>query len=128
MEADINGPQRKILGGKVRPAKLAHGMEGIPLRDGKTLPFVVIREWSAPAGYYLEQWFLVKPDTGEVFYEGPAKQVLVWGLQSRTEIEDEVDEPIPLEAGTYQIVFALGGLKGGEIDVEAFAAPAEEAA
>lgn len=128
MQADINGPQRKILKAHVRPAKAAHGTSGIALRDGKTLPFVVAREWSAPAGYYSEQWFLVNPETGEVFIEGPAKEALIWGLQSRTELTDEIDETFSLPAGRYQLVFALGGLKGGEIDVEISDAPAEEAA
>ena len=128
MQADINGPQRKVLAATVRPAKADHGTDGIPLRHGKTLPFVVTREWSAPAGYYPEQWFLVKPDTGEVFYEGPVKEILVWGLQSRTEERDRVEGSFPLPPGPYQIVFALGGLKGGEVDVEAAEVPAEEAA
>lgn len=128
MQADINGPQRKILEGYVRPVKAAHGLEGIPVRDGRSLPFVVSRQWSAPAGHYVEQWFLVKPDTGEVFIEGPTREPLILGLQARTELEDEVTGSLPLEPGTYQIVFALGGLKGGEIDVQVVEAPAEEAA
>jgi hypothetical protein len=128
MQADINGPQRKILNGHVRPLKAAHGLEGIAVRNGKSLPFVVTREWSAPEGYYIEQWFIVKPDTGEVFIEGPPREALIWGLQARTELVDEVLEGFPLEPGSYQVVFALGGLKGGEIDVEVVEAPAEEAA
>jgi len=128
MQADINGPQRKILSGGARPLKAAHGLEGIAVRDGMSLPFVVERQWSAPAGYYVEQWFLVKPDTGEVFIEGPAKQSLILGLQARTELIDEIPDRFPLEPGTYQLVFALGGLKGGEADVQVVAAPAEEAA
>lgn len=128
MQADINGPQRKILEGGVRPLKATHGLDGIATRDGRTLPFVVHRQWSAPAGYYVEQWFLVKPETGEVFIEGRAKQSLILGLQSRTELTDEVAEELPLEPGAYQLVFALGGLKGGEVDVQVVEAPAEEAA
>lgn len=128
MQADINGPQRKILTAAVRPVKAVHGTAGIPLRDGRTLPFVVVREWSAPAGYYPEQWFIVKPDTGEVFIEGPVKETLVWGLQSRTETSDEVSAGHELPPGTYSVVFSLGGLKGGEIEIEAAEAPAEEAA
>lgn len=128
MQADINGPQRKILMGGVRPLRAIHGSDGIAVRSGRSLPFVVTREWSAPEGYYLEQWFLVKPDTGEVFIEGPARQALIWGLQARTELNDEVAQGFPLEPGRYQIVFALGGLKGGEIDVDVVEVPAEEAA
>jgi hypothetical protein len=113
----------------VRPAKTAHGASGIALRRGRTLPFVIYRQWSAPAGYYSEQWFLVVPDTKEVVHEGPVRrETLIWGLQSITELTDTVTESIKLEPGTYRIVFALGGFLGGEIDVEVFEAPAEEAA
>lgn len=128
MQADINGPQRKILSARTRPHKAVHGLEGISVRDGRSLPFVVQREWSAPAGYYVEQWFLVKPDTGEVFIEGPSRQALILGLQARTELIDEVPERFELEPGAYQLVFSLGGLKGGEIEVQVVEAPAEEAA
>ena len=127
MQADIHGPQRKILKASVRPVKAGHGAEGIAVRNERSLPFVVSREWSAPAGYYSEQWFLVRKD-GEVMYEGPALTRLVWGLQSRTEFTDTVEEPVALEPGEYQIVFALDRLRGGEIDLTAIEAPAEEAA
>ncbi|MFP5352143.1 MAG: hypothetical protein ACLGIB_06240 [Actinomycetota bacterium] len=127
MQADIKGPQRKILTASVRPLKAAHGTQGIAVRGGRSLPFVVSREWSAPAGYYSEQWFLVKDD-GEVIYEAPAEIRLIWGLQSRTEFADTVEAPIALEPGKYQIVFALDRLRGGEIEVTAAEAPAEEAA
>lgn len=128
MQADINGPQRKILSARTRPLKPTHGLDGIAVREGRCLPFVVERQWSAPAGYYVEQWFLVKPETGEVFIEGPAKESLILGLQARTDLTDEVTEALPLEPGAYRLVFALGGLKGGEVDVQVVEAPAEEAA
>jgi hypothetical protein len=129
MQADISGPQRKILVASVRPAKAAHGASGIALRRGRTLPFVIYRQWSAPAGYYSEQWFLVVPDTKEVVHEGPVRrETLIWGLQSVSELTDTVTASIKLEPGTYRIVFALGGLLGGEVDVEVYEAPAEEAA
>ncbi|MDP9068169.1 MAG: hypothetical protein M3N53_07470 [Actinomycetota bacterium] len=127
MQADINGPQRKILSASVRPLKASHGTTGIAIRDGMTLPFVVTREWSAPEGYYAEQWFLVDPETSEVLFEGPLEERLIWGLQSRTECRDEVTEPVALAPGRYQIVFGLGGLRGGDVDVEAIEAPAEAA-
>lgn len=128
MQADVNGPQRKILTAQVRPVRATHGSSGIALRDGRTLPFVVIREWSAPAGYYSEQWFLVDPATQEVLFEGPVEEALIWGLQSRTERRTEIRHQIALEPGAYQIVFALGGLRGGDAEVVAADAPAEEAA
>ena len=127
MEADINGPQRKIVASWVRPTKSVHGTEGIAIRDGKTLPFRVHRAWSAPAGHYSEQWFLVHPETKEVLLEGPAPVRLVWGLQSLTEFTDEVTEPVELAPGKYLVVFALGGLKGGELEIEAVAAESSAA-
>jgi len=128
MEADINGPQRKILTSRVRPTKAAHGGEGISIRDGRTLPFEVSRQWSAPAGHYPEQWFLVDPQTREVLYESPVVTRRILGLQSPTDVVDVVDEPFELAPGTYQIVFALAALKGGEIEVTAHAAETVPAA
>lgn len=122
MEADINGPQRKTLMSRVRPAKAAHGTDGIAVKDGMTRPFEVHRAWSAPAGHYPEQWFLVDPKTREVLYESRSVTRFIFGLQAPTDVTDVVDEPFELAPGTYQIVFALGGLKGGELDVVATAA------
>jgi hypothetical protein len=120
MEADIHGLQRKVVSCGVRPLKACHGAAGIPLERGRTLPFVVRREWSAPAGHYPERWYLVVPDSGEVLFEGPERpELLIWGLQSMTEVTDEVMDPLSLGPGTYLMVFALGGVKGGEMEVEA---------
>ena len=127
-EADISGNQRKILIARVAPLKAAHGDSGIALKDGRTLPFVVARTWSAPAGHYLEQWFLVHPETREVLFEGAARTVQIFGLQAPTDLLDEIREPFGLEAGDYLVVFALGGIMGGQIEVQAAAGPAEEAA
>ena len=127
MEADISGPQRKIVSASVRPARAVWGGSGIATREGIVLPFVIDRKWNAPAGYYEEQWFLIDPTTREILFEGPARLRLIWGLQSLTEISEEVDEVGRLEPGSYQIVFALGGLQGGSIDVEVVEAPAEAA-
>jgi hypothetical protein len=127
-EADISGAQRKILTARAAPLKAAHGDSGIALKDGRTLPFVVARTWSAPAGHYSEQWFLVHPETREVLYEGPARTAPILGLQAPTDLLDEVREPFPLEPGSYLVVFALGGIMGGQIEIEAAAGPSEEAA
>ena len=107
------------MGSSIRPVKLSDGDSGITVRGGKTLPFRVERSWSAPAGVYPEQWFLVRPDTREVLYEGPSVERAIWGLQGLTEVVDEVTEPIPLDPGSYLVVFALGGHMGGQQDVEA---------
>ncbi|MDQ3981468.1 MAG: hypothetical protein M3271_02160 [Actinomycetota bacterium] len=119
MEAPITGTQRKVMTSSVRPVKVSHGDSGIPLRDGRTLPFRVERSWSAPAGVYPEQWFLVRPDTREVLYEGPVVERAIWGLQGLTEVSEDVTEPVPLDPDDYLVVFALGGYMGGQLDVSA---------
>jgi hypothetical protein len=119
MEADIAGLQRKVVSSSVRPARVNHGESGIALRNGRTLPFVVTRSWSAPAGHYDEAWYLVDPSTREVLFEALSGEVRVWGLQSWTPFTDTITQPIPLKPGSYMIVFALGGSQGGEITVTA---------
>lgn len=119
MEAQITGTQRKVMTSSVRPARLSHGDSGIPLRRGRALPFRVERSWSAPAGVYPEQWFLVRPDTREVLYEGPSVERAIWGLQGLTNVADETTDPFPLEPGPYLVVFSLGGYMGGQVEVEA---------
>lgn len=128
MEAEINGSQRKVLASGVAPLKPSHGDGGIAVRNGRTLPFVLRREWSAPAGHYQETWYLVVPKTREVIYEGPIREVSVWGLQSLTAIADEVREAISLRPGSYEIVFSLGSVMGGTLEVDAVDAPEEEEA
>ena len=123
MEAQITGNQRKVMASSVRPVKVAHGDSGIPLANGRTLPFRVARSWSAPAGVYPEQWFLVRPDSREVLYEGPVVERPIWGLQGLTDVADEVTEPFALQAGSYLVVFSLGGHMGGQVEVEAAEAP-----
>ena len=113
---------------RIAPVRAGHGDSGIPLRDGRTLPFVVERGWLAPIGYYEEAWFLVDPQTREVLYEAPKRVELIRGLQALTELRDEVTEPLTLAPGRYLIVFALGGLKGGEVEAEAAEIASEEAA
>lgn len=118
--AEIEGHQRKVIDSEVRPARSAHGSSGIPLSAGRTLPFVVRRSWNAPAGNYTEGWYLVDPDTREVLFEGPQQLALVWGLLSGTEFSDEVDPGLRLAPGRYLVVFALGGIMGGQVEVDAF--------
>lgn len=97
--------------------RLSHGESGIPVEAGVTLPFVVERRWNAPAGYYPEQWFLIDPATREILYEGPEQHLLIWGLAAWTDATTRVAGGFPLAPGNYQIVFALGGAVGGELDV-----------
>ena len=126
--ADINGPQRRVLSSSVKPVKSIYGNSGLALGDAGTLPFKVTRQWVAPAGYYPEQWFLVDPETREVLYESRPRQTLIMGLQAPTELIDTEAEPVGLAPGTYLIVFSLGGLKGGEIEVKAAPSGSVEAA
>lgn len=107
------------MGARVRPLKTAHGASGIPVREGHTLPFVISRSWSAPAGRYLESWYLIDPTSREVLHQGRGHERLIWGLQGLTEITDEVNESFPLAPGAYQIVFSLGGQLGGGLDTQA---------
>jgi hypothetical protein len=128
MEADISGSQRKVLTSSVAPARGTLGAAGIPVGGGKSLPFKVRRAWSAPAGVYVERFYLIDPKSREVLYESPAPERALWGLQGLTEFETEVRDPISLAPGTYAVVFALDGVMGGEVPVEAFEVSTEEAA
>ena len=82
--------------------------DGIVVSDGLTEPFIVERSWSGPAGYYLEQWS-IRRDGKEILYEGDLKSISIRGLQSVSTFTDQVDAPIPLEAGTYQLAFVVEG-------------------
>jgi hypothetical protein len=126
--ADISGNQKKVIEQSVRPARLTVGAAGIPVRNGKTLPFTVERVWSAPAGHYPETFYLIDPKSREVYFEGPVVEYLMLGLQARTELATSVRDRIELTPGSYAIVFALQGSSGGEFPVEVFEVSAEEAA
>ena len=128
MEADIEGSQRKVVTSTVRPRDKEAGASGIAIREGRSLPFEVRRAWSAPAGVYAEQWALADLETRQVLFESEPREVLIWGLQGLTELSDEVLTSVELSAGPHVVVFLLGALKGGEVEVDVFEAPAEEAA
>ncbi len=117
--ADIDGHQRKIVQAEIRPVRRDHGDSGIPIKDGRTLPFVVDRAWNAPAGVYPEQWFLVEPQSREVLYEGALELQKISGLLSWTAVTDEVTESFELAGGSYLVVFALAGIMGGQTEVAA---------
>ncbi|CAN5207072.1 hypothetical protein BH20ACT22_BH20ACT22_22180 [soil metagenome] len=120
MEADVAGLQRKLMRASVRPLNPVHGSDGIPVHGDRTLPFSVTREWSAPAGRYLERWFLVHPESRTVVFEGPIREeVLIWGLQALSSLTDRLMNSFPLEPGPYLLVFALGGHKAAEIETQA---------
>lgn len=121
--ADVKGPQRKVLDFMIKPVKPSQGETGIPVRGGRTLPFSVRRQWVAPAGHYAERFYLVEKDSREIVYEGPERRQATWGLQGATEKTTTITDPIPLAPGTYLVVFALGGISGGEFDVDAVEVP-----
>ena len=121
--ADIKGPQRRVLATEVRPVKPSQGDAGIPLSGERTLPFTVWRQWIAPAGHYAERFYIVDKDSREIIWEGPERRQTTWGLQGATEEKTTVDDSIRLKAGNYLLVFALGGVSGGEFDVDAFEVP-----
>lgn len=91
------------------------------------MPFVVDRGWSAPLGEYAERFYIIDLKSREVLFEGPERIELIRGLQAVTEFQDEIATPVQLQPGSYGLVFALGGMLGGEETVEAFEV-AEEAA
>ena len=122
--ADISGPQRKVLSFQIGPAKPSQGEIGIPVIRGRTLPFVVWRQWIAPAGHYAERFYIVDKDSREIIWEGPQRYQTTWGLQGATEETTTIDDSFPLEPGSYLVVFALGGVSGGEFDVDAVEVPA----
>ena len=127
MEADLRGHQRKVISQTVAPVKIAHGYAGLSTKNGVTLPFRINRSWSAPAGHYVEQWYIVDPKTREVLFESVPGEVPLMGLQAPTTLTSEVTDKIRLKAGPYLIVYALDGVSGGEFEVEAVVVEAEAA-
>lgn len=119
--------QRKVVDHSVTPASRREGDAGIPIKNGRTRAFVVERSWSAPLGVYPESFYLIDPESREVLFEGRTVERDLLGLQAMTVVTERVDDPIDLEPGKYAIVFALGGVMGGEFPVEAFEV-SEEAA
>ena len=126
--ADIAGAQRKVVVWSIRPLRPSHGDGGIAVRNGRTLPFVVTREWSAPAGHYQENFYIVDPESREIIFEGPGGVETMWGLQGLTRVTTRIEQPFDLTPGTYLLFFGLGGVGGGEFEFEAVEAPASEAA
>ncbi len=122
--ADVKGAQRTVLVFEVKPLKSSHGQAGIPVQKGRTLPFSVWRQWVAPAGHYPERFYLVDKETREIIYEGPERLQATWGLQGATEATTTVTDSFALDPGAYLVFFALGGVSGGEFEVEAVEVPA----
>lgn len=99
--------------------------EGIDTVDGKTLPFILERSWSGPAGNYIERWS-IRRSMQEIIYQSDPQYIFVRGIQSITKHADRVDQPISLEPGAYRLVFVVDGYFMGAADIEV--APAGSAA
>lgn len=82
--------------------------EGVLLDGTLSLPFTLEREWSGAAGYYLEEYF-IRVGEKQVYSSAP-RQIFVRGLQSRTSVQDRIDERIPLQPGICQVVFVIDGV------------------
>lgn len=91
--------------------------DGILVEGGTTLPFLVERSWSGPAGTYVEQWSVRQEGRG-VVHESPARYITVRGMQSVTQHVERVDRPIAIEPGSYDLVFIVEGYFMGSAKVE----------
>lgn len=98
--------------------------EGILTDEGRTLPFVVERAWSGPAGNYIEEWSIRRGR--DVLYRHAPRGIKVWGMQAVSRFEDVVEDPIELEEGTYLLVFVVEGRYMGSVEIEV--SPVSEAA
>jgi hypothetical protein len=110
VEARLGMPQEYIIElveARVIPVDRPF-QEGILVEDGLTLPFLVERGWSGPSGNYLEQWS-IRRSGREVLHTGALRPISVRGPQSVTRYTDRVDDPIPLETGTYLLAFVIEG-------------------
>ena len=92
--------------------------DGILLQDGYTLPFLVERGWSGPAGHYIEEWWIAAGN-GPVLFHFGWHEIFVHGLQSVSRFVDRVDHRIPLEPGRYHLAFGIMGVFMGAVDFEA---------
>lgn len=109
----------ELVSARVTPAKRPWE-DGIPVSGGTSRPFRVVRAWSGPAGHYIEQWS-IRRGMREVVYEHPAREVHVQGMQSVTEHQDQIDQPLTLEPGDYLLVFVVEGRFMGSQEIRAVA-------
>lgn len=113
-EADV---QLELVKAKVAP--LEHWWEdGVELQDGYTLPFLVERGWSGPAGHYVEEWWIAAGN-GPVLFHFGWNEIFVHGPQSVSTFVDRVLHRIPLEPGRYHLAFGIMGLFMGAVDFDA---------
>jgi hypothetical protein len=109
----------ELVSARVTPARRPWE-EGIPVSGGSTRPFRVVRSWSGPAGHYIEQWS-IRRAVREVVYEHPPKEINVRGMQSISEHQDQIEQPLTLEPGEYLLVFVVEGRFMGSVEIQAVA-------
>lgn len=107
----------ELVKARVAPADEPYE-EGIRLKQGRTLPFLVERSWSGPAGSYIEQWSIRRGGKDILFSSDP-KSIWVRGPQSIRSFVDRMEEPITLEPGTYNLVFVAEGYFMGSREITA---------
>ncbi|MGI8426165.1 MAG: hypothetical protein ACR2FO_03785 [Actinomycetota bacterium] len=90
---------------------------GLPVAGGTALPFVIERSWAGPAGYYWEQWSIRRGGRDAIFTSEP-KQIFIKGLQSVRTFTDRVEAPISIGPGTYNLVFIVGELFMGSVEIK----------
>lgn len=91
--------------------------DGIVLDGSKTLPFVVSRAWSGPAGRYNEQWS-IRRGMNEIIYQAEPRTIFVRGIQSVTSHSDRIDGPIEMNPGAYRLVFVVEGFYLGSAEIQ----------
>ncbi len=83
----------------------------------RALPFVVIRDWKAPAGYHSEEIELIAP-TGAVAHRIGPRASWMYGQMDVTRLETAVDDAVFAEAGGYLASFLLQGEVVAQVDFQ----------
>jgi len=106
----------ELVEAHVAPAERTYE-RGLQVVGGTAKPFLVERSWAGPAGYYWEQWSIRRGGRDVIFTSEP-KQIFVKGIQSLRVFTDRVDQAISIEPGKYNLVFIVGGLFMGSVEIE----------
>jgi len=115
----------ELIKARVAPLESPH-QDGLVILSGRVAPFLVERGWAGPSGSYWEQWSIRKGNR-EIVHQGEMRQIYVRGIQSITSYTDEVQTPITLEPGEYQLVFIVEGLFMGSVEIQATEKPSAAA-
>ncbi len=104
----------QLLSVRVTPDDDPNGF-GILVDGSMSLPFTLERAYSGVQGYYFEQYLILSGDR-TVFASEP-QQIFIRGLQSSTLHKTQVDERIPLSAGTCDLVFVVDDIRSEPIEL-----------